>query len=101
MDPTLVPGTHFESQFQICVYEHAILRIYISFFPNNLYYSKTPNLYYKLFFCHSLFEITSASLFFSYFLLNKVVITQRFRSYIIFFVLSLSYCSVWFVVGLL
>ena len=33
MDPTLVPGTHFESQFQICVYEHAILRIYISFFP--------------------------------------------------------------------
>ena len=34
MDPTLVPGTHFESQFQICVYEHAILRIYISFFSN-------------------------------------------------------------------
>ena len=33
MDPTLVPGTRFESQFQICVYEHAILRIYISFFP--------------------------------------------------------------------
>ena len=32
MDPTLVPGTWFESQFQICVYEHAILRIYISFF---------------------------------------------------------------------
>ena len=32
MDPTLVPGTRFESQFQICVYEHAILRIYISFF---------------------------------------------------------------------
>ena len=29
MDPTLVPGTRFESQFQICVYEHAILRIYI------------------------------------------------------------------------
>ena len=24
MDPTLVPGTWFESQFQICVYEHAI-----------------------------------------------------------------------------
>ena len=34
MDPTLVPGTRFESQFQICVYEHAILRIYISFFSN-------------------------------------------------------------------
>ena len=34
MDPTLVPGTWFESQFQICVYEHAILRIYISFFPS-------------------------------------------------------------------
>ena len=33
MDPTLVPGTRFESRFQICVYEHAILRIYISFFP--------------------------------------------------------------------
>ena len=33
MDPTLVPGTRFEFQFQICVYEHAILRIYISFFP--------------------------------------------------------------------
>ena len=32
MDPTLVLGTWFESQFQICVYEHAILRIYISFF---------------------------------------------------------------------
>ena len=32
MDPTLVPGTWFESQFQICVYEHAILRIYKSFF---------------------------------------------------------------------
>ena len=32
MDPTLVLGTRFESQFQICVYEHAILRIYISFF---------------------------------------------------------------------
>ena len=32
MDPTLVPDTRFESQFQICVYEHAILRIYISFF---------------------------------------------------------------------
>ena len=28
MDPTLVPGTWFESQFQICVYEH----VYISFF---------------------------------------------------------------------
>ena len=36
MDPTFVPGTRFESQFQICVYEHAILRIYISFFSNNL-----------------------------------------------------------------
>ena len=35
MDPTLVPGTRFESQFQICVYEHAILRIYISFFSNS------------------------------------------------------------------
>ena len=35
MDPTLVSGTHFESQFQICVYEHAILRIYISFFFSN------------------------------------------------------------------
>ena len=35
MDPTLVPGTRFESQFQICVYEHAILRIYISFFPTH------------------------------------------------------------------
>ena len=34
MDPTLVLGTRFESQFQICVYEHAILRIYISFFSN-------------------------------------------------------------------
>ena len=34
MDPTMVPGTRFESQFQICVYEHAILRIYISFFSN-------------------------------------------------------------------
>ena len=33
MDPTLVSGTCFESKFQICVYEHAILRIYISFFP--------------------------------------------------------------------
>ena len=39
MDPTLVPGTRFESQFQICVYEHAILRIYISFFSNNWYQS--------------------------------------------------------------
>ena len=29
MDPTLVSGIWFESQFQICVYEHAILRIYI------------------------------------------------------------------------
>ena len=37
MDPTLVPGTRFEFQFQICVYEHAILRIYISFFSNNWY----------------------------------------------------------------
>ena len=36
MDPTLVPGTRFESQFQICVYEHFILRIYISFFFNNV-----------------------------------------------------------------
>ena len=36
MDPTLVPGTRFESQFQICVYEHAILRIYISFFFQQL-----------------------------------------------------------------
>ena len=34
MNPTLVSGTRFESQFQICVYEHAILRIYISFFSN-------------------------------------------------------------------
>ena len=25
-------GTWFESQFQICVFEHVILRIYISFF---------------------------------------------------------------------
>ena len=33
MDPTLVPSIRFESQFQICVYKHAILRIYISFFP--------------------------------------------------------------------
>ena len=33
MDPTLVSGTHFESQFQICVYEHAILRIYIIIIP--------------------------------------------------------------------
>ena len=33
MDPTLVPGTRFESQFQICVYEHAILRIYIIIIP--------------------------------------------------------------------
>ena len=33
MDPTLMSGTRFESQFQICVYEHTILRIYISFFP--------------------------------------------------------------------
>ena len=32
MDPTLVLGTRFESQYQICVYEHAIFRIYISFF---------------------------------------------------------------------
>ena len=40
MDPTLVPGTRFESQFQICVYEHAILRIYISFF-SNIYYLNT------------------------------------------------------------
>ena len=38
MDPTLVPGTHFESQFHICVYEHAILRIYISFFFSNNFY---------------------------------------------------------------
>ena len=36
MDPTLVPGTRFESQFQICVYEHAILRIYISFFQHGM-----------------------------------------------------------------
>ena len=35
MDPTLVPGTRFASQFQICVYEHAILCIYISFFSNS------------------------------------------------------------------
>ena len=36
MDPTLVPGTRFESQFQICVYEHAILRIYISFLDGDM-----------------------------------------------------------------
>ena len=30
MDPTLVPGTRFESQFQICVYEHAILNVSLS-----------------------------------------------------------------------
>ena len=40
MDPTLVPGTRFESQFQICVYEHAILRIYISFFFQHKKYKK-------------------------------------------------------------
>ena len=33
MDPTFVPGTRFESQFHICVYEHAILRIYIIIIP--------------------------------------------------------------------
>ena len=38
MDPTLVLGTWFESQFHICVYEHAILRIYISFFSITLIY---------------------------------------------------------------
>ena len=43
MDPTLVPGTHFESQFQICVYEHAILRIYISFFPTIGIRAKSDN----------------------------------------------------------
>ena len=43
MDPTLVLGTWFESQFQICVYEHAILRIYISFFSINWYQSKSDN----------------------------------------------------------
>ena len=43
MDSTLVPGTHFESQFQICVYEHAILRIYISFFSNNGIRAKSDN----------------------------------------------------------
>ena len=32
MDPTLVLGTRFEFQFQICVYEHVILRIYVIFF---------------------------------------------------------------------
>ena len=36
MDPTLVPGTSFEFLFQICGYEHAILRIYISFFFQQL-----------------------------------------------------------------
>ena len=35
MDHTLVPGTCFESQFQICVYEHAILHIYIIIAPTN------------------------------------------------------------------
>ena len=34
MDPTLVSGTRFEFQFHICVYEHAILRIYINFYSN-------------------------------------------------------------------
>ena len=34
MDPTLVPGIWFESQFHICVYEHAILRIYIIILHN-------------------------------------------------------------------
>ena len=43
MDPTLVLGTWFESQFQICVYEHAILRIYIIFFSINWYQSKSDN----------------------------------------------------------
>ena len=37
MNPTLVPGTRFESQFQICVYEHAILRIYINYYSNRFY----------------------------------------------------------------
>ena len=47
MDPTLVPGTRFESQFQICVYEHAILRIYISFFfPTEKYYNIFLLVYY-------------------------------------------------------
>ena len=44
MDPTLVPGTRFESQFQICVYEHAILRIYISFFSNTPYGTMTMSM---------------------------------------------------------
>ena len=43
MDPTLVPGTWFESQFQICVYEHAILRIYISFFLSISIRAKSDN----------------------------------------------------------
>ena len=41
MDPILVSGTWFESQFQICVHEHAILRIYISFF----FYHNNPIMY--------------------------------------------------------
>ena len=36
MDPTLMPGTRFEFLFQICGYEHAILRIYIIIIPTCL-----------------------------------------------------------------
>ena len=45
MDPTLVPGTRFKFQFQICVYEHAILRIYINFFPTVFIYKFTFIIY--------------------------------------------------------
>ena len=53
MDPTLVLGTWFESQFHICVYEHAILRIYISFFffhhfKPKILFSSRPSSYFSL-----------------------------------------------------
>ena len=50
MDPTLVPGTWFESQFHICEYEHAILRIYISFFFLSYYTAKSSNTLFSMLF---------------------------------------------------
>ena len=61
MDPTLAPGTWFESQFQICVYEHAILRIYISFFyqlvSEHILVLQILYLYYGAYSCISYTEV--------------------------------------------
>ena len=66
MDPTLVPGTWFESQFQICVYEHAILRTYISFFYHyshriTYFFDEHHRLLLITYLCQPKTEVTSHS----------------------------------------